>query len=117
MLEDLISSQKLSEMLKKWNKLGKGKRNKGHFVVYTKEGKRFVVPLHFLNHPIFQVLLEMAEEEFGSMGHGPLKVPCENELMGYIVSLLRRNPPHEVQKALASITTFTGASLSSFFPL
>ncbi|KAG9443133.1 hypothetical protein H6P81_018987 [Aristolochia fimbriata] len=115
MLEDFMSSKKLAELLRKWQR-GK-KSSKGHFVVYTKEGKRFVVPLYYLNHPIFKVLLEMAEEEFGPMVHGPLKVPCEEELMGYIVSLLRRNHPQEVERALVSITTCRGASLSSFFPL
>ncbi|XP_077246770.1 SAUR-like auxin-responsive protein family [Tasmannia lanceolata] len=111
-----MNPKRLSEMLRKWQKLAtKGKkRNKGHFVVYTKEGKRFVVPLYYLNHPIFRVLLEMAEEEFGSMVHGPLKVPCEEKLMDYIVSLLKRNPPDEVHKALVSITTCKGGSISSF---
>ncbi|XP_031254599.1 auxin-induced protein 6B [Pistacia vera] len=77
---------KLSEMVEKWRK-----RKKGHFSVYTKEGKRFVVPLYYLNHPIFRVLLEMAEEEFGIIANGPLQVPCEEELMDNILSLLRRN--------------------------
>ncbi|KAL6011856.1 hypothetical protein ACLOJK_002322 [Asimina triloba] len=113
-----MGTKKISEMVKKWQKIGRGKRrSKGHFVVYTKEGKRFVVPLYYLNHPIFQVLLEMAEEEFGTMARGPLKVPCEEELMGYIVFLLRKSLPNEMEKALASITTCRGASFSSLFPL
>ncbi|RWR79273.1 auxin-induced protein 6B-like protein [Cinnamomum micranthum f. kanehirae] len=114
-----MNSKKLSEMIKKWQRLAAmgRRRSKGHFVVYTKEGKRFVVPLCYLNHPIFRVLLEMAEEEFGSMVHGPLKVPCEEDLMDYIVSLLKRNPPCEVEKALVSITTCRGTSLTSSLPL
>ncbi|XP_022766545.1 auxin-induced protein 6B-like [Durio zibethinus] len=106
------SSMKLSEIVERWRK-----RKKGHFAVYTKEGKRFVVPLCYLNHPIFRVLLEMAEEEFGTANHGPLQVPCEEELMDYILSLLRKNPSENVNKALASMTTCQGASLSSFLPL
>ncbi|KAF9621680.1 hypothetical protein IFM89_030313 [Coptis chinensis] len=102
------SSMKLSEIIGSWRK-----NRKGHFVVYAKEGKRFVVPLYYLNHPIFKVLLEMAEEEFGSTVHGPLKVPCEEELMEYIVSLLRRNPTVEVETALLSITTCRTGSVSS----
>ena len=78
----------------------------GHFAVYTKEGKRFVVPLCYLNHPIFRVLLEMAEEEFGSTVHGPLKVPCEEELMNYILCFLRKNPPHEVENGLLCFPYF-----------
>ncbi|CAN4094060.1 unnamed protein product [Withania somnifera] len=73
-------SKKLGNIIAKWRK-----RKKGQFVVYTKEDKRFVVPLYYLNHPIFRVLLEMAEEEYGSNVNGPLQVPCENELMEHIL--------------------------------
>ncbi|XP_073112298.1 auxin-induced protein 6B-like [Elaeis guineensis] len=80
-------------------------------------GKRYVVPLKYLDHPIFQVLLEMAEEEFGTTSHGPLRVPCEEELMEHIVFLLKTNPAEDVEKALVSITSFRGPSFSSLFPL
>ena len=107
------SSMKLSEIIERWRK-----RKKGHFAVYTREGKRFVVPLYYLNHPIFRVLLEMAEEEFGTANHGPLQVPCEEELMDYILSVLRKNPSENADKALASMTTTCkGSSISSFLPL
>lgn len=86
---------KLSEIVERWRK-----RKKGHFAVYTKEGKRFVVPLYYLNHPIFRVLLEMAEEEFGIMANRPLQVPCEEELMGNILSLLRRRNASDVHENL-----------------
>ncbi|WCJ44355.1 SAUR-like auxin-responsive protein family [Euphorbia peplus] len=81
-------SKLLNEMVQKWSK-----RKKGHFAVYTKEGKKFLVPLCYLNHPIFRVLLEMAEEEFGTATSGPLQVPCEEEFMEYIFTLLRKNIP------------------------
>ncbi|XVE56251.1 hypothetical protein DITRI_Ditri03aG0223400 [Diplodiscus trichospermus] len=107
------SSMKLTEMIERWRK-----RKKGHFAVYTREGKRFVVPLYYLNHPIFKVLLEMAEEEFGTENHGPLQVPCEEELMDYILSLLRKHHPSEIaDKDFESMTSCKGASLSSFIPL
>ncbi|KAL0791277.1 hypothetical protein Bca101_007523 [Brassica carinata] len=42
---------------------------KGHVVVYvgeTYQRKRFVIPIiSYLNHPLFQGLLNLAEEEFG----------------------------------------------------
>ncbi|THU56187.1 hypothetical protein C4D60_Mb11t14620 [Musa balbisiana] len=92
-----MSSHTLSELiLRKWQRLaskGRRKRSKGHFVVYAKEGKRFMVPLKYLEHPIFQVLLEMAEEEFGTASDGPLRVPCEEKLMEHIVSLLKAARP------------------------
>lgn len=78
---------------RKWQMLAikgrRSRRSKGHFVVYAMEGRRFVVPLRFLQHPIFQVLLEMAEEEFGAARDGPLRVPCEEKLMEHVVSLLK----------------------------
>ena len=54
-------SLKLTNMMEKWRQC-----KKGHFSVYNREGRGFVLPLDYLKHPIFQVLLEMAEEEFGS---------------------------------------------------
>uniref|UniRef100_M1ALR1 Auxin-responsive family protein n=1 Tax=Solanum tuberosum TaxID=4113 RepID=M1ALR1_SOLTU len=94
-------SKKLSNIIAKWRK-----GRKGQFVVYTKEGKRFVVPLYYLNHPIFKVLLEMAEEEYGSNVNGPLQVPCENELMEYILCLLRTKLGNvEIGEAISSIDT------------
>ncbi|XP_059462076.1 auxin-responsive protein SAUR36 [Corylus avellana] len=91
------SPKKLSEIIEKWKK-----RKKGYFAVYTKEGRRFVVPLYYLNHPIFRVLLEMAQEEFGSTILGPLQVPCEEELMEYILSLLRKNPSEKLDIGVLS---------------
>ncbi|KAI5669070.1 hypothetical protein M9H77_18923 [Catharanthus roseus] len=98
--------KKLGKMvMEKWRK-----KKKGQFVIYTKDGERFVVPLCYLSHPIFKVLLEMAEEEYGPTIHGRLEVPCEKELMEYILSLLKKKPPVDVEKALLNVTTCKGAS-------
>ncbi|KAM7470892.1 hypothetical protein LguiA_009075 [Lonicera macranthoides] len=55
---------------------------KGHIAVYVgeTEKKRLVVPLSYLNHPSFQELLSLAEEEFG-FDHpmGGLTIPCREE--------------------------------------
>ncbi|CAI0376964.1 unnamed protein product [Linum tenue] len=53
---------------------------KGHVAVYVgEEGyrKRFIIPVTYLNHPLFQILLNRAEEEFG-FDHpmGGLTIPC-----------------------------------------
>ncbi|XP_058080658.1 auxin-responsive protein SAUR64-like [Magnolia sinica] len=74
--------------------------NKGHFVVYTTDGTRFVVPLEFLNNPIFIELLKMSEDEFGLPGNGPIKFPCDEIFMEYIISLVRRHVSGNVEKAL-----------------
>ncbi|KVH96015.1 Auxin responsive SAUR protein [Cynara cardunculus var. scolymus] len=55
---------------------------KGHFTVYIGETrkKRFVVPLEYLKHPSFQMLLNLAEEEFGyDHPMGGLTIPCREE--------------------------------------
>ncbi|CAF2065163.1 hypothetical protein Bca4012_102052 [Brassica carinata] len=110
---------RLSELMEKWRK-----RKKGHFTVYTKEGKRFVLPLDYLNHPILQVLLEMAEDEFGTTIDGPLKIPCDGSLMDHVIMLVRRSISHnydddEVGKKSEDCSTSTckGALISSLIPL
>ncbi|KAK9007552.1 hypothetical protein V6N11_074472 [Hibiscus sabdariffa] len=60
----------------------KGSIPKGHFTVYVGEveKKRFVVPISFLGHHSFQILLSRAEEEYG-FDHptGALTIPCTEE--------------------------------------
>ncbi|KAK6253783.1 hypothetical protein QUC31_015503 [Theobroma cacao] len=55
---------------------------KGHFAVYVGEveKKRFVVPISFLKHHSFKILLSEAEEEYG-FNHpmGALTIPCSEE--------------------------------------
>ncbi|BAT77545.1 auxin-induced protein 10A5-like [Vigna umbellata] len=66
---------------------------KGHFAVYVgdAEKKRFVIPVSYLNHPSFQELLSIAEEEFGfSHPMGGLIIPCTPEFFLNITSSLHR---------------------------
>ncbi|KAL8034940.1 hypothetical protein ABFX02_12G063800 [Erythranthe guttata] len=68
---------------------------KGHLAVYVGENdqkKRFVIPLSYLNNPLFQELLCQAEEEFGfhhPMG-GVLTIPCTEDLFINLTSHLSR---------------------------
>ncbi|XWS62696.1 hypothetical protein CRYUN_Cryun06bG0033300 [Craigia yunnanensis] len=66
---------------------------KGFFTVYVGESekKRFVVPLSFLNQPLFQDLLSKTEEEFG-FNHpmGGLTIPCHEDTFIDITSQLDR---------------------------
>ncbi|XP_010428672.1 PREDICTED: auxin-responsive protein SAUR61-like [Camelina sativa] len=101
---------RLSELMEKWRK-----RKKGYFALYTKEEKRFVLPLNYLNHPMLQVLLEMAEDEFGTTIDGPLKVPCDGSLMDHIIMLVKRSMSddnNDVEKSEVS-STCKGAPVSS----
>lgn len=54
---------------------------KGCFSVYVGPGKqRFVIKTEYANHPLFQVLLEEAESEYGFNASGPLELPCSLDL-------------------------------------
>ncbi|XP_039128432.1 auxin-responsive protein SAUR68-like [Dioscorea cayenensis subsp. rotundata] len=75
---------------------------KGHFFVYTSEGKRFMIPLAYLDNNIFKELLKISEEEFGLPGDGPITLPCDAKSMEYVLSMLRRGVSQEVERALLS---------------
>ncbi|XP_009781272.1 uncharacterized protein [Nicotiana sylvestris] len=55
------------------------------------EVKRFVIPMDYLGHPSFQVLLREAEEEFGFQQQGLLKIPCEVSVFEKILKNINSN--------------------------
>ncbi|GFP91612.1 indole-3-acetic acid-induced protein arg7 [Phtheirospermum japonicum] len=44
------------------------------------EKQRFVIKTEFANHPLFRMLLEDAELEYGFKNEGPLHLPCDVDL-------------------------------------
>ncbi|KAK3015177.1 hypothetical protein RJ639_005323 [Escallonia herrerae] len=74
--------------------------DKGHFVVYSDDGSRFVIPLVYLNNEVLRQLLKMSEEEFGLPGDGPITLPCDAFLMEYIITLIRRGVAQDLENAL-----------------
>ncbi|KAK8625236.1 hypothetical protein V6N13_090116 [Hibiscus sabdariffa] len=89
----MISAKKLIKLAKRWQKLASIRRKritlprttrdsetnscgtsseviKGHFVVYSVDQKRFVLPLEYLKTKIVMELFNLAEEEFGLPGNG-----------------------------------------------
>ncbi|KAB5541524.1 hypothetical protein DKX38_014498 [Salix brachista] len=65
---------------------------KGHVAVYVGEmqKKRFVVPISYLSHPSFRVLLNRAEEEFGfNPPMGGLTIPCREDAFIKLASRLQ----------------------------
>ncbi|XP_077228707.1 uncharacterized protein LOC143861707 [Tasmannia lanceolata] len=53
----------------------------GCFSVYVgPEKQRFVIKTEYVNHPLFKMLLEEAELEYGYNSEGPLALPCKVDL-------------------------------------
>ncbi|KAK4340429.1 hypothetical protein RND71_041891 [Anisodus tanguticus] len=71
-----------------------GEVSKGHIAVYVgerhyKKHRKFVVPISYLEHPLFQELLRKAEDEYG-FDHpmGGLTIPCSETTFLTITSHL-----------------------------
>ncbi|KAM6541081.1 hypothetical protein CsatB_005528 [Cannabis sativa] len=63
--------------------------DRGHFVIYSSDKRRFMLPLTYLRHEIFQELLKISEEEFGLPICGPIVLPCDSFSLNSIISLIR----------------------------
>ncbi|VFQ65865.1 unnamed protein product [Cuscuta campestris] len=82
---------------------------KGHMAVYvggrTEEKKRrYVVPIWYLKHPLFQRLLRLAEEEYG-FDHpmGGLTIPCTQSAFSTVTSaILFQCPPPPARRRSGS---------------
>ncbi|KAK3412509.1 hypothetical protein EUGRSUZ_I01254, partial [Eucalyptus grandis] len=130
----MISTKKLIQMARKWQKMATiGKKRitfhrtnsksasanvnrssvaqKGHFVVYTTDERRFVIPLSFLNNDIVRGLFRVSEEEFGIPCDGPIMLPIDALSMEYILSLIRRGLAKDQENTL--LMSFNRQSCSS----
>ncbi|KAK8987419.1 hypothetical protein V6N11_027171 [Hibiscus sabdariffa] len=87
--------------------------DKGHFVVYSVDQKRFVLPLEYLKNNIVMELFNLAEEEFGLPGNGILLMPCDANFMEYVIALIKKKPSKEVEKALI-LSVSTSRCCSSY---
>ncbi|KAK6240679.1 hypothetical protein SCA6_006068 [Theobroma cacao] len=120
----MISAKKLIRLARKWHNLAAIKRKtitfsrttgdddtnscsstssmveKGHFVVYSADKKRFVLPLEYLKNEIVMELFNLAEEEFGLPSNGNLTLPCDAAFMEYVIGLIKRKASKELEKAL-----------------
>jgi hypothetical protein len=106
----MISAKKLITMARRWQKVTNIRRKritfprptgKGHFVMYTADQGRFVLPLEYLNKEIFKELFRMAEEVFGLPRNGPIKLPCDAASMEYVIAMIQNNIEQNLEKALA----------------
>ncbi|KAJ0447753.1 putative small auxin-up RNA [Helianthus annuus] len=64
---------------------------KGHLAVYVGEEqkRRFVIPISYLEQPLFQNLLRQSEEEFG-FDHpmGGITLSCQEDLFNQLTTIL-----------------------------
>ncbi|KAK3037710.1 hypothetical protein RJ639_031081 [Escallonia herrerae] len=135
LLQDrMINTKTLARMVRKWQSLVAIRRkrislprntinveescsgtqllaDKGHFVVYSDDGRRFVIPLVYLNNEVLRQLLTMSEEVFGLPGDGPITLPCDAFWVEYIVSLIQRGVAEHLEKAL--LTSVSGSRCTS----
>ncbi|KAK3037725.1 hypothetical protein RJ639_031096 [Escallonia herrerae] len=109
----MINPKNVIQMARKWQRLAALRRkrislpgsslsvaDKGHFVAYTTDRKRYVFPMVFLNSYIFRELFKMSEEEFGLPRNGPITLPCDAVFMDYAISLLKKRTTKDIEKAL-----------------
>lgn len=65
---------------------------KGYLAVYVgRELRRFIIPTSYLSDPLFKVLLEKVEEEFGFDHSGALTIPCEIETFKYLLNCMEHH--------------------------
>ncbi|KAE8724917.1 putative SAUR-like auxin-responsive protein family [Hibiscus syriacus] len=132
----MISAKKLIKLARKWQIMASIRRkritlqgttrdaetnscrklsmvNKGHFVVYSMDHKRLMLPLEYLKNKIVMELFNSAEEEFGLPGDGHLILPCDANFMEYVIALIKKKPSKEVKKGL--ITSVSARCCSSSY--
>ncbi|CAK8544094.1 unnamed protein product [Lathyrus sativus] len=83
--------KKLKEYEEKKKAKAKKKKSKkrGVFALYVgEERKRYVVPISYLRHPLFKMLLEKAYNEFGFQERNGLVVPCSVSAFHEIVNAI-----------------------------
>ncbi|KAG7954198.1 hypothetical protein I3843_11G003900 [Carya illinoinensis] len=69
----------------------------GCFAVYVGAQKqRFVVKTKLVNHPLFKMLLDDAELEYGYNSEGPILLPCEVELFYKVLEEMKYSRRDEI---------------------
>ncbi|KAI4317011.1 hypothetical protein L6164_024925 [Bauhinia variegata] len=111
----MVSLKRLIAMARKWQRMAGIERGeislpkvshklkvaeKGHFVAYSMDKRRFVIPLGYLSSNIFRELFRMSEQVFGLPTDGPITLPCDAAFMEYVVSLLRKIASLDLENAL-----------------
>ncbi|PIA41985.1 hypothetical protein AQUCO_02100073v1 [Aquilegia coerulea] len=68
----------------------------GCFSIYVgPQRQRFVIKTDCINHPLFKILLEEAESEYGYNCGGPLVLPCEVDIFYRVLSEMDGDEIHQ----------------------
>ncbi|CAK7324258.1 unnamed protein product [Dovyalis caffra] len=59
------------------------------------EQQRFVIPVIYINHPLFMQLLKEAEEEYGFDQQGPIAIPCHVEEFRNVQGMIEEENSHD----------------------
>ncbi|THU73422.1 hypothetical protein C4D60_Mb04t22660 [Musa balbisiana] len=87
---------------------------KGHFAAYTRDGRRFLIPIAYLDSSVFKELLRKSEEEFGlPVGDSPITLPCDATYMEHVVASLRDASLKRWNKPCAALLFPTSAASCS----
>ncbi|CAI9774205.1 unnamed protein product [Fraxinus pennsylvanica] len=58
------------------------------------EQQRFIVPVIYINHPLFTELLKVAENEYGFDQKGPINIPCNVEEFRHVQDMINKEKSH-----------------------
>ncbi|BAT98151.1 hypothetical protein LR48_Vigan11g021700 [Vigna angularis] len=61
------------------------------------EQEKIVMPVMYLNHPLFSQLLKEAEEEYGFDQQGTIIIPCHLKDFRYVQDLIHKDISHQHQ--------------------
>ncbi|KAH0665829.1 hypothetical protein KY285_027035 [Solanum tuberosum] len=61
------------------------------------EQQRFVIPVIYINHPLFMQLLKEAEEEYGFDHNGPINIPCHIEEFRHVQGIIDKETTSQHQ--------------------
>lgn len=89
----------------------------GCFSVYVgPEKQRFVIKTDYLNHPLFKMLLEEAESEFGYDIEGPLILPCNVEIFNKVLMEMDQDSGDSVRQ-VCGFNCQASCFLSTSYPI
>ncbi|KAL0426749.1 UNVERIFIED_CONTAM: Auxin-induced protein 15A [Sesamum latifolium] len=80
---------------------------RGYLAVYVgPELRRFIIPTSYLSDPLFKVLLEKVEEEFGFDHSGGLTIPCDIETFKYLLQCMENHRKEQADQGTAAFSVF-----------